>query len=728
MNGSPPPAPDPLRVLLVSPLPPTIGGISIWAGNLIEYLTAHAANETLFTYNAVDRYKSVISESRVLRIASGVVNSTRIYLGVRRAIRKNRPHLIHLASSASLALFRDNLLLDLAARSGIPVVTHWHFGRIPDLAARKNWEWKRLAAAAGKSALTVVLDRASRTALEEAGFSNVRLVPNPLGLDFERGMEAAPPAPGARRADRVVFVGHLIRTKGVYELVEACAALPEVGELLLVGPAKERTKAELAAIARSRAGGAWLKFAGPVSRAEVRDRLRESRIVALPSVSEGFPNIVLEAMSAGCAVVATSVGAIPDMLAVGTPSPCGLCVGVGDVAGLKEAVSTLIKDPAQAERLGANGVRRILSEYRLDRVSAQYRALWHEAGRRRLPRIRVLEAGPDGLIGASGYRLFRIQDGRRSSRGRLDDPWNALLSRSRLLGRLFRAEVHAYRTLRSGRGICIARKGIFLEDGSGRRFERVFRVTRGSRPMTLCEDADGTVYFGEYFSNDARDEVRIYASSDGGRSWRVVHRFEQGTIRHVHGLDRDPYTGDLWVTTGDEDGECLIARSRDGFKTLEVVAKGGQDVRTCKLLFLRDHIVFGTDSPYITNSIRSIDRRDLSFRTLQAVEGSVINAAQAGELCMVGTTVEPSRVNRDRHSYLWISRGGRDWRRVAGYRKDRLNMTLFQFGNIRFPRYDVPEPGSLFFSGHALRGIDGHSVELRDVGAALAPAGTEPAP
>ena len=326
--------------------------------------------------------------------------------------------------------------------------------------------------------------------------------------------------------------------------------------------------------------------------------------------------------------------------------------------------------------------------------------------------IRILEIGSNYSIGASGYCLYKLINGERFFLAKLNDRKNSILSKNKLTKRFFRAEIFSHRTLKNNVGICIAKKGIFLENSITRQFEKVFNVVRGSRPMAICEDRDGTIFFGEYYYNKKRNRVHIFASYDSGKNWNIIYTFPPKTVRHIHTIQLDPYTGFLWIATGDENEECFIGYTKDGFKTLEIVAKGGQEFRTCNFLFQKDKIIYGTDSPYVENYLKAINRTDFSFKLLQKVQGSIINACQIGNICIISTTVEPSQINRDRNSYIWISDNGEKWMQIGCFTKDIFNSTLFQFGNIRFPHYNTSDTDSLYFSGHALKKIDGHSVEL----------------
>jgi glycosyltransferase involved in cell wall biosynthesis len=310
---------------------------------------------------------------------TGFSNSTRTYFQIRRLIKNENPKVIHLSSSSSLALIKDFSIISFARRFNIPVVMHWHFGRIPTLSVQKNWEWKLLSSIIRKSAFSIVIDNKSYKTLISAGFANVQNIPNPIDLDFEQNAKTFSEKIHTRVQGRIIFVGHIIKDKGVYELVEACTHLTEIKELLLIGPYEEDVKKELFKIADKRSNGVWLRFKGPLVKDHVLQQMRNSPILVLPSYTEGFPMVVIEAMAMGCAVIATDVGAIPEMLAVSTKTPCGICVPVQDIEKLKEAVLSLVKDPNKAELMGKMGIKRVLNHFTLDIVMNQYKSVWENA-------------------------------------------------------------------------------------------------------------------------------------------------------------------------------------------------------------------------------------------------------------------------------------------------------------------------------------------------------------
>lgn len=296
--------------------------------------------------------------------------------------------------------------------------------------------------------------------------------------------------------------------------------------------------------------------------------------------------------------------------------------------------------------------------------------------------------------------------------GRVDDPKWAFISRLPLLRRLLRAEISRMYTAPDGTRFAIGKQAIFRCESDGKNFNKCFSVLRGSRPLNLCILPDGMVYFGEYFANMGKEEVNVYRSTDSGINWEVAYTFPRGSINHIHGLFWDNHTKRVWIATGDRENECIIANTADGFKTLDVVFRGGQEYRACNLFFYPDFWIYATDSQYRQNEIIKVDRLTDKREVLAQISGTAIKGGQAGDTAFLSTTVEPSEVNREKSSHVWLTKNGTDWRDVFQAKKDFLPTTLFQFGSIEFPEYQSVVTERLFFSGRSLKGIGGHTVEL----------------
>lgn len=333
----------------------------------------------------------------------------------------------------------------------------------------------------------------------------------------------------------------------------------------------------------------------------------------------------------------------------------------------------------------------------------------------RFKKTKVLVVTDNYLFGSRGYKIFRynILSKKWEYEAKLCDLRYAFLSKFYFIRRLFRSEITNLYTLYDCSQICIAKDGIFKREFGSNKFVKCFAIPRGSRPMNLCIDSKDHIYFGEYFSNPKKKAVHIYHSYDKGKSWEIAYTFSEGEINHIHGLFLDPYTNIIWIATGDRENECIIANTSDGFKTLNVVFRGDQEYRAANLLFYKDFIIYATDSQYIKNEIKKIDRRTLDISVVAKIQGSGIYGGQCGDFGFFSTSVEPSKVNKDKYSHLWLTKNGLEWEEIFKARKDIWNGTLFQFGSILFPQYNTTKPlRKFFFYGRALKKIGGNSVGI----------------
>ena len=99
-------------------------------------------------------------------------------------------------------------------------------------------------------------------------------------------------------------------------------------------------------------------------------------VFVLPSHSEGFPNVILESMACGCPIVATPVGAIPEMLAIDREKPCGVCVPIKNVEALQNTIEWLLENPKKAAEMGKNAKERVYEQYTMPKVWEQLAGIW----------------------------------------------------------------------------------------------------------------------------------------------------------------------------------------------------------------------------------------------------------------------------------------------------------------------------------------------------------------
>jgi len=216
-------------------------------------------------------------------------------------------------------------------------------------------------------ATTAVSERLAERAGAHAGMTGIHFVPNGVDTPPEARrsaieMRRALALPEGARA--ALFVGNLTPVKSLPTLL-AALAVPDLAEMHLLLVGEGELQHALEAQAERLGCRARVRFAGPVASEDIDDWYRAADLLVLPSLSEGRPNVVLEAMSHGLPVVATDVGGIPELVAHGET---GLLVPPEDVKALAGALAAMLADPAAARRMGAAG------RDRLDQMGLSWRA------------------------------------------------------------------------------------------------------------------------------------------------------------------------------------------------------------------------------------------------------------------------------------------------------------------------------------------------------------------
>lgn len=208
--------------------------------------------------------------------------------------------------------------------------------------------------------ILTVSESSKRDIVEQMGVPPGRLAIVPIGVDDAvfRPRPEIPKVPG-----RVMTTASAdVPLKGLIPLLEAVAKLrverPEV-HLVVVGRLREDSPAG-AAIDRLGLRGA-VEFATGVSDGRIVELYAQAQVAVVPSLYEGFSLPAVEAMACGVPLVATTGGALPEV--VGPDGVTGLLVVPGDPGALAHAVERVLADAALATRLAAAARRRVLQRY-----------------------------------------------------------------------------------------------------------------------------------------------------------------------------------------------------------------------------------------------------------------------------------------------------------------------------------------------------------------------------
>ena len=339
---------------------------------IITLNTRMAPAYEVLTEMQVYRVKAV-PVTRILGLQGAV--SARLYARALEVAQGFRPDLLHTHN----IFFMTSVVAPLIARRlRLPLVTTMHLGSLTTLPGLRSWAPRLYQATVGRWILrssdlvTAVSERVREHGLA-LGVPEHRIVTVPNAVDISYEQSPAGGSAGGTRS--VVFVGRLIFNKGPHLFVEAAErvlSLVADVEFHLVGdgPMRRRLEEDV----RRKGLHRHVRFWG--FREDIRDVLGGATLFARPSLLEGLPLAVLEAMACGVPVIASRVAGVTELVRHGET---GLLVDPGDTRALADAMVMLLTDEPQRQSLAANA-RTAVKPYTgwdaiADRVFAVYDAL-----------------------------------------------------------------------------------------------------------------------------------------------------------------------------------------------------------------------------------------------------------------------------------------------------------------------------------------------------------------
>jgi len=338
---------EPARVVMIGTAFDTCGGV---ASVLDGYRRAGLFERWPVDYISTHRDGTALQ--KLLRAIDGFCMFFALLCRYPRAV-------LHVHAASRRSFWRKSGFMALAMLARWPVVFHLHGGGFAAFYETECGPVRRVLVRFFLDRAACIVTVSDRWSAWMKGVTR-----NPRVTTIENSVMLPPPAPGPRQAALVVFTGRCSESKGLYDLFQAALTLRREVPKLRIECAgggdldeAERSIASMGLADRVRIHG-W------VSPARVEELLGRAAVFVLPSHAEGLPMSLLEAMAAGCPVVATSVGGIPDVVRDGVN---GLLVPLGDARALGEALRRLINDPQLARRLGDAARATIAAGYTVER-------------------------------------------------------------------------------------------------------------------------------------------------------------------------------------------------------------------------------------------------------------------------------------------------------------------------------------------------------------------------
>lgn len=337
MDDAGPEAHEKRFVVMCGPSPDSRGGIS----SVIEtYQRTGILDglhvEMLATYRDGATWRKVVIWIRAL--------ATLLYMLIRRRVR-----LVHLHAASRTSFVRKSTLAILCAVFRVPAIIHIHSGNFVEYATVQcGWLGRRyIRLILNSAAMVVALTGGIRARLQkDVGVTTpIAVLANPTPVDTDTPIVAS----SSKEGLRVLFLGGLTAGKGLFNLLAAMRLVRDAGVPIHLRCGGQGDARAVEVECQRLGIGADVSLLGWISAEARHWELQEADILALPSLSEGQPMAIIEAMTIGRPVVATRVGGIPDTVRDGEE---GLLVEPGDVQGLADAMISLARDPALLASLG----------------------------------------------------------------------------------------------------------------------------------------------------------------------------------------------------------------------------------------------------------------------------------------------------------------------------------------------------------------------------------------
>jgi glycosyltransferase involved in cell wall biosynthesis len=348
-------------VVILGPALAAVSGVSTHVNLLLESTLAEDYEMVHFQVGSEGRHENGFTRFLRLLLSPFTLAATIVF---------RHASIVHINSSLNLrAYWRDLAYLLIAKALGARVVYQVHGGDLP----QKFFERSKLLTSFLRWTLrlpnlVVVLAQVELTAYREF-IPDRRVVALPNGVDCRPFGWVPTVMSDPREPLRLVYIGRVAREKGLYEAFQAVRLAHELGvDARLVIGGRGPEEGRLKRYAQALGIAAKICFAGSVFGADKVKLLSGCDVMVLPSYAEGLPYALLEAMAAGIPVIATPVGAIPDVVSDGTH---GFLVAPRDGKAIAEALAVLAGDRERLSWMSRACRRRIRAAFSIDRLARE---------------------------------------------------------------------------------------------------------------------------------------------------------------------------------------------------------------------------------------------------------------------------------------------------------------------------------------------------------------------
>ena len=347
------------------------GGIASWTKKFLATFPDENYHITAINVSPETR-KTGRRNGLFERFISGLKAKNRVIKELRMLLTKNHYDILHTTTSGNLGSYRDIAVSKLCKKHGVKTIMHCRYGCITEDIQARNLVGYLLRKSMSLFDQIWVLDTRSFNTLKNIPSLAHKVYLTPNSIEVKEVIDV-----NSKDYKRVAFVGNLIPTKGLFELVEASTKCDI--RLDIIGPGTDEVVLKIRQVAGDKLDKS-IFIHGRLPNQDAVKFMKEVDIIALPTYypSEAFPISIIEAMSLTKMVISCPRAAVKDMLTDLDGNLCGMLVEPRSVDAIVDAINWIQCHKEEADKMCKKAYEKVYTSYRTDVVYELYRKNYNE--------------------------------------------------------------------------------------------------------------------------------------------------------------------------------------------------------------------------------------------------------------------------------------------------------------------------------------------------------------
>lgn len=351
-----------MRILFYAPLPTAegrfFGGMSIFAKEIKSNRKIFESQNIIVDFFNTERFKRADKSKGKIRLEN-FINILKIIKDLKIYVKSNKLDIIHINTSVKLGFLKDLLVIKYVKRyfKG-DIILHIHSSDMNEVFFNNSILSKYIVKLINKKVdKIIILSKKIRKDLMNIGVKKEKIY---VIYNFQDAIKGSLKVNISSCKKQLLFLGLIDEKKGILDLIEAISRLDGNSYILNVAGKFNNTdiKNRIYKLIKEKKLQENVRFLGYIKN-EIKNKiLIDSDILILPSYTEGLPLCVLEGMAAGCAIVSTTVGTLPEVIKNGKN---GYLVSPGEIEKISEKINLLINDKNLLSKIKSNNIKEAVS-------------------------------------------------------------------------------------------------------------------------------------------------------------------------------------------------------------------------------------------------------------------------------------------------------------------------------------------------------------------------------